>query len=377
MDADSVTPHHHARTVIHIGMGKTGTTFLQKMFAGHRQELKTAGWLYPGEKHNQTDEFSSVLGSDTPWGTRFVNHDAHSWPNLLKQINEWDGNVLLSTELLCYLTSDQIAKVLTALGRNNVDIVVTVRDMVRGLPSQLQQGYKSAETRSAEEFYERIAQERDTAGPEWWWWRAHRLPALVSRWREDPHVRSVTIVVNPEVGSPDKLCDRFLAGTGSPTDMWDQSRVTNDRANVSLTVVQARLLRSLNLALLDSPSLTVAEQDNLRWRVVQDMIRQPADAASPKLKLHRWHWRQVVDQWAKEDNAELEQMNVDAVGSLAELRPPLGDQPETESADPTQVPDVEAPLMAATVNAIIASYGRPAPITVRRLAGALKRRVLR
>ncbi len=376
------------RTVIHIGPGKTGTTYLQNALASRRDELREAGWIYPGPNYNQGSEFISLLGDASPWSRQWEREGkATLWDPMAKKIAKWDGSLLLSAELLSGLTPESIQTFMDALGRDRVDIVVTARDTARILPSAVQQQYKDGQTYSATEFYQQLADARDDASSDLWWWRAYKLPTLVARWSSVRQVQSVTVVVNPVKGATDSLWSRFVAGADLPLDGSDPPVIAPGVANVSLNVYQARLLRYLNIAMEKSGDLPSIEQRDLRWRLVQGMKRdqvggtQFGGTGGPQLTMHSWQWRKTVDEWAAQDNPKLAALGVPTIGSLDELRPALGEQPESDPPDPTELPDSEAPLMEAAIDAVIAAYGHLPTgqdrITFRRVARGVKRRLRR
>ncbi len=371
------------RTVIHIGPGKTGTTYLQHALASKRDELARAGWLYPGPNSSQRAEFSSLLGGATPRARQREREGKFNlWDSMVKEIAGFDGSVLLSYEILAGCTPEQIQILLGALGRDRVDIVVTVRDIARILPAAVQQGYKEGQTHSATEFYQSLADNRDDTSGDCWWWRALKFPTLVERWSSVRQVQSVTVVVNPAKGATDHLWSRFVAGADLPLDGNDPPVVAAGVANVSLNVHQARLLRYLNMAMEKSGDLSTVEQRDIRWRLVKSMKQdQIWGYNGPQLKMHSWQWRKTVDEWAAQDNPKLAALGVRIIGSLDELRPALGEQLESDPPDPTELPDSEAPLMEAAIDAVIAAYGHlptgQGRITLRRIARGVKHRILR
>ncbi len=371
------------RTVIHIGPGKTGTTYLQYALASRRDELARAGWLYPGPNSSQRIEFSSLLGGATPRARQREREGKFNpWDSMVKEIAACDGSVLLSYENLAGCTSEQIQMLLGALGRDRVDIVVTVRDIARILPAAVQQTYHEGQTHSATEFYQSLADNRDDASSDFWWWRALKLPTLVERWSSVRQVQSVTVVVNPAKGATDNLWSRFVAGADLPLDGSDPPVIAPGVANISLNVYQARLLRYLNMAIDKSGDLSTQEQLDLRGRLVKSMKQdQVWGSNGPQLKMHSWQWRKTVDEWAAQDNPKLAALGVRIIGSLDELRPALDARPESDPPDPTELPESEAPLMEAAIDAVIAAYGHLPTgqdrITLRRIARGVKRRILR
>ncbi|MFD0851727.1 hypothetical protein ACFQ07_05825, partial [Actinomadura adrarensis] len=97
-----------SKIIVHIGLQKSGTTFLQHMLHDGHEVLARADVLYPvpvdwekGKRTVPNHEWSSygLLGTEFPWvSERRAAVEAPSWRRLLEQVKSWDGTVLLSAE---------------------------------------------------------------------------------------------------------------------------------------------------------------------------------------------------------------------------------------------------------------------------------------
>ncbi len=350
------------RTVIHIGPGKTGTTYIQRTLAAQRAVLASRGWLYPGHGYNQVNEFLALLGPNAPRPKHVeLPSKALAWDPLAAQIAQWDGSVILSAESLARFTAENVETVVKALGRgtgrDQIDIVVTLRDLGRLLPSWIQENYKHGNLESADEFYRLLVANRHDRSDGLW--LAFCAPGLIERWQHATGVGSVTVAVNPAAGSPQSLWSRFVDAAGLPL-RHDASELPTVEGNPSLAVAQARLLRYLNIEMERHGEIPPAGRAILRRRVIRGWFAKRSDGDRVDvLAVHSDHWRAVVADWATEDVDRLRAMDIKACGDFDELRPTFSSSlsaaliPPTQT-DPTVCADDEMPTMAAATAALLA-----------------------
>src|SRR4051794_33492045 len=128
-----------SKITLHIGLQKSGTTYLQSILGGCAGELAEIGVLYPtGNKTIETHEriLYGLLGTEFPWVSeeRARNYRSQGkW--LVSEVTRWPGRVLLSAEALSVIRTPAIHSLLDSLGCADVDIIVTARDLGRALPS--------------------------------------------------------------------------------------------------------------------------------------------------------------------------------------------------------------------------------------------------
>ncbi len=367
------------RTVLHVGPHKTGTSYLQAALCERRPQLLEAGWLYPGPNPSHERPFVSFLKSNGLLEAELPPEYAKWWEPFIDTISRWDGSLLLSAETLGGLSAEALARVIEALGRDNLEIVFTDRDLGRMLPSRLQEHYKGGDTFSANELYQMLVDQRpDKAGGIW---LIFSTVGMIKRWSARPEVRSVSVAICPPRGSVDNLWTRFVAAADLPLDADDVPGVSAaGSANRSLSAPQARLLRYVNLAVKESDELTVADRSRLRQQIWMRWMNSEG-SGGPSLRVHDAHWRGIVTQWAQEDIDQLAASDVRIFGELGELVPDFGGNVELDTPDPTQCSADELPHMTAAVEAILAAYRSPPqpapPLTLRRVTAGVKRRIRR
>ncbi|MDN5893829.1 MAG: hypothetical protein L0H93_07345 [Nocardioides sp.] len=235
--------------LLHIGPHKTGTTTLQAAMHGNRPLLAEQGVHYVGaKKHSMTAVMAAASG---------VRHETESadvgqreWHDLVAEANGSDARVaVLSSEFFSEAPEDRIDGILEALGKARTHVVVTVRSLMRILPSQWQQymqngapmGYDS--DMGYEAWLDVILNHKDPSVTPTFWQR-HRHDRLVMKWAATVGPDRLTVVVVDE-HVPDMLVrsfEQFLdlrAGSLNPPEV---------AANRSLTFAEIQLLRAFNSA---------------------------------------------------------------------------------------------------------------------------------
>ena len=98
-----------SRLILHIGLQKSGTTYLQELIAGGAGELAQAGIVYPvspndkRRRRTENHEWASygLLGKEYPWvSEKRAPTEKSAWKSLERQVARKKGTVLLSAEAL-------------------------------------------------------------------------------------------------------------------------------------------------------------------------------------------------------------------------------------------------------------------------------------
>ena len=115
------------RVVLHVGLPKTGTTYLQGLLAEQREDLRAGGVLYPflrpgGMFHAAVE----VRGSHAKFGLDPAEI-AGSWAALCARAREHPGTTVISHEILGGADADEIAAALAPLDGLETHVVVTAR----------------------------------------------------------------------------------------------------------------------------------------------------------------------------------------------------------------------------------------------------------
>jgi hypothetical protein len=249
--------HVPVSVVLHVGLPKTGTTYLQRLLADHRDRLREAGVLYPFLRPGAMFEGAvEVRGSAAKFGLE-PRQIAGTWAALCERARGFEGTTVFSHEVLAGATVGQIAAALTPLHGLDVHVVVTARDLGRQATAHWQEEVKLGATMSFAEF-ERDQLRADTgrdAGPDAGgvrphFWHAQDFADALRRWSDGLPPDRAHLVIAPPPGAPrDELWKRYAAALGVDADVLDPLAV--EASNPSLGAPEIALVRAVNLALGD------------------------------------------------------------------------------------------------------------------------------
>lgn len=361
---------------LHVGEPKSGTTFLQDVMWDNRDELARQGVLLPGlaaQDHFRADQDLREVpqAPDDPSGSY-----RGEWDLLAKQALQADHAAVISHELLAAATARQAKRALASLDGAEVHIILTVRDFVRLLPAEWQETIKHRNTGSWQQWLRRVMRTERVQGPARpWFWRVHDTLSVLERWSQGLPPDQVHVVTVPPPGSPPELLwRRFASVLGLDPDRAD---IRAARANTSLPLPEAELLRRLNVELAEDRLPDWFYAVHVKERIAHDVLAARAATLRPRLEGR-------ADEWARARAAKvvagLRESGYDIVGSLDDLEPPEpGSGPAGRAAGrvPTDaVLDAAVATLAAVVRRDYETQergsGQPLPA---RLAPSVKRTV--
>ncbi len=319
-----------SRLVLHIGVQKSGTTYLQHMLRERVDELARIGVDYPlpwSERRpvqRNYHEFATygLLGTEYPWVDEAQAATEHAtWKRLLAQVAAAPGTSIVSPEALSVVRADAAREIVDALGVADIEVVITARGLGKLLPSVWQQHLRNGRAMGFDGFLERLARIRDRGWPEIekgheaHLWRAFALGRLAHRWAETVGAERVTLVVNP--GSPaDLLWHRFLEAIDLGEAAGDLSSPdTTTTVHSGVTAAEAAALRAVNTE-LGTADWHRRVKGSLRQHLIGAFARR--DSRGPRLSIPQ-RYREQVAQWSADDIAELAESGVRVVGELDEL----------------------------------------------------------
>jgi hypothetical protein len=323
---------------LHIGVPKTGTTFLQQLLAANRASLRTQGMLYPGRR---VDHF---LPAQDVMGHAFHGHvDPRvpgTWAKTVDQVRRWPGSSVLSHELLSLAGPEQIERIVADFEGRRVRVVVTVRDLVRQIPAMWQEDVKNGLARPFDAFVRRVRNRYDERGSQargFWGYQA--VPEILSRWERVVPVDDVLVVTVPPAGGDRmELVHRFSDALSVQLPVTTVSAVGQ---NVSLGASQTEFLRRMNAGLAGETDWPRYRQLVKRWLVPTVLVAAP-DSVAITLSDEPRAW---AAQASREMADALAERGYPVVGELSDLAP-----------EPEVVPEVPGPVVdEAAVAAVGAS----------------------
>ena len=314
------------RVVLHVGLMKSGTSYLQSRLVSAPEALAAAGVLFPGRAwRDQVNAVSDALGRRQRAHGQFDG----TWDAMVGEIQAHPGTAIISMEFLGSAPADKVRHVVETLRPARVEAVVTVRDLGRTIPSMWQETLKNGRAWAWREYVDGV---RGRTGPGETFWNEQDAVAIVAKWAEVVGRDATTLVTLPRTSAePELLWERFCSASGVPTE----AAPPPTGANESLGAASAALLGRLNPALADLAWPDYSR--HVKFGLAKTILAGHRYEEEPiGFKGGRW-----VRRLADEQRHGLTDTGVRVVGDLADLEPV-----ETRGGAPDRVP-VEAQLDAA------------------------------
>lgn len=348
--------------VLHVGLPKTGTTYLQALLAAHRDPLREAGVLHPFLRPGaQFHGAVEVRGSHAKFGLT-AGEVAGTWQALCERARSFPGTTIISHEVLAGATVEQVAAALAPLAGLEVHVVVTARDLGRQATAHWQEEVKLGDTRSFADL-EREQLRADTgpdAGPDAGgvrphFWHAQDFADALRRWSSALPVERVHLAVCPRPGSPsDELWRRFADAAGIDPALVDPGSVAV--ANPSLGAPEIALLRSVNTAL--AGRFDRADFNRVVKKEYAEGVLAVRAGPAPRTP---YDLREVLEPATRAWIAEVESAGHPVHGDLGDLVPVLAgpDDPHPDDVPPSdEDPTATAERLLARARPRRARFGR-------------------
>jgi hypothetical protein len=302
------------RVVLHIGLMKSGTTFLQGRMNANREKLDEQQVLFPGPTWAR-----HVRGVSDFMGSRKAEEGA--WASLRDEINAYDGTAVVSMEYLAALGPAKVKLLPDEFPGTDLRVVVTVRDLGRSVPAMWQETIKNRATWEWDE-YVRSIRMGGRAGRNFW--KQQDSGKIVRRWADGVGPGSVYVITVPPPGAPsEQLWDRFCEVAGIGPDTWAEA----PRANESLGTASTLVLRLLNQQTQELTLPQYKKRVKALGKYVMSERRREEDPIG--FTVPGWLRRR-----AEKARKEIAESGVHLIGGLDEL-------------DPVNVPGVHAGKVSA------------------------------
>lgn len=330
------------RLFLHVGLPKSGTTYLQGLLANNRPALKENGFIYPFIRAECM--FHAAVELRGLHGRWRLDRDVvdGTWQKLLDRIRGFGGTGIISHELFAGAREDAVERVVRDTRDLEVHLVVTARDLTRQASAFWQEAVKNGNPWSFAEFADRMLTEPPPVAEEGTFWRQQDLGAVLRRWAPVAAPEHVHLVTVPRTGGDrTALWRRFADALGLDPAALDPGLARS--ANESLGTAEIVLLRQVLLALdgrLREPHYAHVVKRFFSQRVLSQFeSARPVTPEDVRLRLDA-----VVEGWA----ALVAERGHRVHGDLDELRP---------AAAPAGAPDpddVRPEELVANVPGIIA-----------------------
>ncbi len=227
------------RVFLHLGLPKTGTSYLQTILWAHRPQLREAGLLVPG-RERRDHLWASLVVREDPSVRRRGPRAPGAWDVVRREVAAWAGDAVVSHEFFCAASAEQAARAVAALGPAEVHLVLTARDPLTLFTSSWQESLKNRSTTRLEDYGRTVSQDPRVV----WDWRALDLGLVLQRWGAAVPPERVHVITPPPSGAPrTELWTRFSRVLGVDPGTADPSA---GFGNTSLGIAEAETLRRVN-----------------------------------------------------------------------------------------------------------------------------------
>ena len=332
--------------ILHIGAMKTGTTYLQHLLDDNRDELTSAGVLWPGETWEQqtlaTMDVMAATAGRQPRNPAAVG----MWEHISGQMRDHDGpSSVFSMEFLSYADEAQAERIVSSFPDHEVHVVITVRDARYAVPAQWQTSCRMAGVVPLRRVIKAMDRPADAPNPG----RAARLlhrtqniPRMLEVWA--PLVgpeRTHVVTVPPKGSDPALLWTRFA----SVLDIAPETCAPpTSYIHTSLGHESTEFLRLVNVAL--GPDARARGVRQVKRVLVRHLLPR-AETETP-IRLNRRGVR-LSGRWNARVREAIADSGADVVGDLDDLwtGPPPPDAPAQ-----LHVPSVDDLLLVAQTSRV-------------------------
>ena len=312
------------RLFLHVGLPKSGTTYVQAVLGENKARLKErAAVLYPGRTWAaQVLAARDVLDAN-PSGFRNPEVDG-AWQRLLDEVRAWHGDSVVSMEWLGSARAEHAQLIADTAKPARVEVIVTIRDLARTIPAAWQELMQNYDTWSWSEFLRSVSSDTPRGTPAGdLFWRQQDIGRLLTIWRDAVPADQIHVVTIPPRGATAaELWMRFSRVLGVDGAQFDAS---GKGSNESLGWQSAEFMRRLNL---------VSKTKGLDWPTYDEMFKHALakrGLAKRKDLEDSLLLPTEFQEWARARTAEtvtaIKAAGVHVVGDLADLDPVFGPEP--------------------------------------------------
>jgi hypothetical protein len=227
-----------SQVFLHIGLPKTGTTYLQSVLWGSKAALARDGYLLPGRGHRE-HLWAALELQERPHLERRDPKAPGTLARLVRAVNRHHGPAILTHEFMCGAGREQARRLVESLAPAEVHVVITARDTLGMLTAGWAEYVKNGGTKPLAEMRgERLGGQGEFG------WRTWDLGGVLRRWGRHVPPEQVHVLPMPGPGAPrDQHWRNFAGVVGLHADRYDSPE---EPRNPALGVVQIELLRRVN-----------------------------------------------------------------------------------------------------------------------------------
>jgi hypothetical protein len=316
--------------LLHIGTFKTGTTATQGALFQARPLLAEHGVLHAGEGRQPMQAVLALRGRRPLSGNAMPRIE--QWHDLVNQVAAaGDQRVIVSSEHFADADDETARRVVNELGGARVHVVVTLRPLVKIMPSQWQQYVRNRATFSYDAWLKGMLKKPPYNKPTPTFWQRHRHDDLVARWAACVGPANVTVIV-PDEGDRSYLLRAFEELLGLPSGLLVAESTSENR---SLTLGEIELVRQINLEFLERGWSDVLYKQLVRHGFGLHMqTNRTPDADEPRITTPQWALDRAAEIGAAAAH-NLSELGVRIVGDISQLGTRVTEEPVEGAIDHT------------------------------------------
>jgi len=307
---------------VHVGLPKTGTTYLQETLFGSTEALARHGVdMVP---RSRRDNYWLMLA------LRDQVDPQRDPAAIVGAVDDFQRELAASTlpraivtdERLAPMSVEQVQRFVDAAGPSRLHLVITLRSFSRIVPSAWQQRVKAGITQDLDAFIDSLRTR--TGAPASVFWAGRDLPDLLERWSAHVPPERVHVVPMPasRTATP-TLLERFCAAIDVPATELTEP---DEPVNAAIGRAQTDLLRLVNEVAPPEQRRRGAHGARSPWHVrlswlgLRHLGSQDGDSLKMPAQWHEW-----CEEVAQADIDFLSTSGVQVHGDLEDLRPRASD----------------------------------------------------
>jgi len=294
------------KVYLHVGFHKTGTTAIQESLFTQSDQIRNFGINYATEKRRANHREAWAL-SERYWGWKKRGGEKTSitvWNKRVKYLKAQKINSLISSEFFSEINDDQLILMAHDLRDFDVEVIFTIRPLVKVLTSSYQQYLKYGIKASYEEWLEDIFHNSEKPKYTPTFWKRHRHEAVIARWAKAFGNQNIHLVVVDEL-EPDLLYDAFNKILKLPAGTLKE--VKGSGSNRSLNYPEIALLLAINKAF----------PKDRAWSDYEIFVREGSIRhLTNQVQLAELGTKLLTPQWAVDESARLSSNSITKINDL-------------------------------------------------------------
>jgi hypothetical protein len=237
------------RVVLHVGLMKSGTSFIQQVLRANRQALAERGVLFPSPWSDQVAGVKDIIARGSRGQDPLA--DDGPWRTLARRCREWDGVAVISMEFLAPRRLPKAREAVGSFGDAEVEVVLSARDLARTIPAMWQENIQNwGQGVSWDDYLDGVrADDRSRPGPGRSFWSRQDTATITRTWQKAAGRDHVTVLTVPPKGAPPELLWERFAGV-VPVDSTGLKLQV--RSNPSLGLASLMVIDRVNRRLRES-----------------------------------------------------------------------------------------------------------------------------